>query len=88
MVSSATLQHVKLLRFKLAQRLEVEQTWHCYRSIVAEFTAAVKNRTPGQIGGLPVQEEDQAEMNASKARAALLPVQKRRPTKTFVKPTV
>ena len=74
-----------ILRYKLAQKLEVEQTWHCYRSIVAEFTAAVKNRTPA-LGPNSSQMADMqtAELNAAKARAGQL---KRRLPKLAARPS-
>ena len=78
------MQHVKLLRYKLAQKLEVEQTWHCYRSIVAEFTAAVKNRTPG-LGMNQSADTQAAELIAAKVRAAQ---QKKRTPKPGSRPSV
>ena len=46
---------MELLRLKLSQRLEVESAWHIYRAIVAEFTSAVRNRTPGLGWNVPAE---------------------------------
>ena len=39
-------QNVNVLKMMLEEKLQAEQTWILYRRVVAEFTSAVKNRTP------------------------------------------
>ncbi len=37
---------MNVLKIMLEEKLQAEQTWILYRKVVAEFTSAVKNRTP------------------------------------------
>ncbi len=53
------LQHVGTLRALLSSKIEAESAWHCYRKVIAEFTSAIKNRTPGM--GRPATKPEQLE---------------------------
>ena len=56
-------QNVGLLKKLLIDKLEPEQAWLVYRKVVAEFTSAVKNRTPDPP---PDEEEEIVDPKAKK----------------------
>jgi hypothetical protein len=55
---------VDLLKKLLNDKLEAEQAWLVYRKVVAEFTSAVKNRTPPEPP--PVIPEEEENLKAKK----------------------